>query len=196
MSFDFDNAGRGVRISPYEMDMRLNEWWLPKQLYNPRVQHNAASPWFNLEEPEQTWKNIGTIANTSVALLAVALAPVLLSWWAKKHFKGKNYSKSGVAGLMSTVVAIATGASGTFAVTQNSFESLMACLGFAMIFVVSSVFFIFFNFLNCSKELGSNCCAMLCCQCCSKMHDNYMLILFFVMGIAWSACVLVLNIIL
>lgn len=52
MSFDFDNAGRGVRISPYEMDMRLNEWWLPKQLYNPRVQHNAASPWFNLEEPE------------------------------------------------------------------------------------------------------------------------------------------------
>ena len=131
-------------------------------------------------------------------MLAIALSPVILSWLAKKHFKGKNYSRSGVAGFLSTLLAILTGATGLVSVTQNCFECLMvslssinndsivytvlvfivlylkfqACVGLAIIFCISSFFFIFYNFLSCGKELGSNCCAMILCQCCSKLQGQ------------------------
>ena len=55
----------------------------------------------------------------------VALAPLLLSWLAKKHFKGKNYSKTGLLGVITTVVAILTGVCGLISVTQDCFEALM-----------------------------------------------------------------------
>ena len=47
MSFDFVGPS-----SQYARDMRLEEWWLPDHLYNPRVQHNPASGWFNLDASE------------------------------------------------------------------------------------------------------------------------------------------------
>lgn len=77
---------------------------------------------------QKAWNGIDLIAKTSVVLLAIALSPVILSWLAKKHFKGKNYSRSGVAGFLSTLLAILTGATGLVSVTQNCFECLMVSL--------------------------------------------------------------------
>lgn len=159
------------------------------------------------------------IANICLIECIVALSPVVLALLIRCLTAGTIDAKSGIAGGVSTLMAIGTGALGISALVINSIEALGGTMGtvfylkvyllfilnfsekhikkaLAAVFIVASVFFLAFMVLNLVVTFGCNCLQILCCKCGSAVCDNVCLIFFFLIGVVWIVAVIILDILL
>ena len=119
------------------------------------------------------------IANLCLIECIIAITPFILGAIVGCCFDTGKDSKSGIAGGVSTLMAIGTGAVGITAVVINSVEALAVSIGLfsmsikpdikgmmvlAALFLISSVFFLIFMLLNCATTFVCNCGQVLCCK--------------------------------
>jgi hypothetical protein len=165
-------------------------WWYPKP------ENQKGNFWIGNGTSQEQLDTIGLIANLCLIQCIVALIPFLLGAIVGCCFETGKDSKSGVAGGVSTLMAIGTGAVGITAVVINSVEALAGMMVLAALFLVSSVFFLIFMLLNCATTFVCNCGQVLCCKFGSAICDNIWLFIFFVIGLGWIALVVIFDVIL
>merc|ERR1739848_587509 len=107
----------------------------------------------------------------------------------------KSDNKSSIAGGVSALMAIATGAIGISAVVINSVECLAAMMVMGCLFMLSSIFFLLAMLCNLVITFGCNCMQILCCKCGSAVCDNVCLLFFFLIGVTYIVLVFVFDII-
>merc|ERR1711935_280882 len=165
-------------------------WWYPK----PENQHGK--PWITDEATQSELDSMRLIANICLIQCIVALSPLVLGLLIRCLTAGTIDAKSGIAGGVSTLMAVGTGALGISALVINSIEALGGTMALAAVFIVASVFFLAFMVLNLVVTFGCNCLQILCCKCGSAFCDNVCLIFFFLIGVVWIVAVIILDILL
>jgi len=148
-------------------------WWYPKP------ENQKGNAWIGSGTTEEELDQIGMIANLCLIECIIAITPFILGAIVGCCFDTGKDSKSGIAGGVSTLMAIGTGAVGITAVVINSVEALAVSIGLfsmsikpdikgmmvlAALFLVSSVFFLIFMLLNCATTFVCNCGQVLCCK--------------------------------
>jgi len=164
-------------------------WWYPK----PKNQKGKI--WITDGMPQEDLDVVGVIANLCLIECCIALLPYVLGCILRCCMdKGDN--KSSIAGGISALMAIATGALGITAVVINSVECLAAMMVVAALFMVSSIFYLLAMLCNLFVTFGCNCLQCLCCKCGDAICDNVCLLFFFVLGVVYIALCFIFDIVL
>jgi len=164
-------------------------WWYPK----PKNQKGKI--WITDSMPQDELDVVGVIANLCLIECCIALLPYVLGCILMCCMDKKD-NKSSIAGGISALMAIATGALGITAVVINSVECLAAMMVLAALFIVSSIFYLLAMLCNLFVTFGCNCLQCLCCKCGSAICDNVCLLFFFILGVVYIALCVIFDIVL
>merc|ERR1712131_74658 len=164
-------------------------WWYPKP------QNQKGKIWItNATTPEEL-DVVGVIANLCLIECCIAVLPYVLGC-IRMCCMDKKDNKSSIAGGISALMAIGTGALGITAVVINSVECLAAMMVMAALFMVSSIFYLLAMLCNLFVTFGCNCLQCLCCKCGDAICDNVCLLFFFILGVAYIVLCFIFDIVL
>lgn len=164
-------------------------WWYPKP------ENQKGKIWINNSTSQEDLDTVGIIANLCLIEVCIALLPAVLGCILRCCTENKD-NKSSIAGGMSALMAIGTGALGITAVVINSVECLSAMMVMAALFMVSSVFYLLAMLCNLLVTFGCNCLQCLCCKCTSAICDNVCLLFFFILGVVYIVLCFIFDIVL